>query len=104
MTLSWNVQAPTGCGALAVTSTTLRRHAPAAALVDPIASRSYALRISFGGASRSLATSWATVQLLTDASGRPTVTLTANNQVPLLIQAVNTGARGSSSRTTSSST
>ncbi len=30
------------------------------------------------------------MQLLTDASGRPTVTLTANNQVPLLIQAVTT--------------
>ena len=90
VTLSWNVQAPTGCGALAVTVDHLAAGRSGSRAVDPIATRSYALRISYGGASRSLSTAWATVQLLTDASGRPTVTLTANHQVPLLIQAVTT--------------
>ncbi len=90
VTLSWNVQAPVGCGALSVTVDYLSASRSGSRAVDPIATRSYGLRVAFGGAARTIATAVATVQLLTDSNGRPTVTLTANNQVPLLLQAITT--------------
>ncbi len=90
VTLSWTVQAPAGCGALSVTVDHLAASRSGSRAVDPIATRSYGLRVAFGGAARTIATAVATVQLLTDSNGRPTVTLTGNHQVPLLVQALAT--------------
>lgn len=90
VTLSWSVQAPAGCGALRVTVDSLSAGRSGTRVVDPIATRSYQLRVGFGGGSRQLASKVAAVQLPTGPTGHPTVTLTRNDQAPLLVQALAT--------------
>ena len=90
VTLSWSVLAPSGCDALTVTVDHLAAGRSGQRVVDPIATRSYALYVAFGGASQRRASAQAVVELVKDATGRPTVTLTGNHQVPLLIQAITT--------------
>lgn len=105
-TLTWSVQAPSGCSALAVTVHGLSEGRSGSRTVSGIDNSSsvhppvseqpellphlrtkYSLRVTFAGARRTLADVDVTVYLPMGVDGRYAVTITENHQVPLLVLA-----------------
>ena len=83
-TVQWNVQAPSGCGLLALWLDATPVAHTGSFTVQPMATASFTLRATIPNASRTLARVWITVVLPS------TVTINANNQAPLLVQALGT--------------
>jgi VCBS repeat protein/parallel beta helix pectate lyase-like protein len=89
-TVHWAVHAPAGCAGMTQSITT---RGPVASngsfFIQPISNVSYILNASFHGGSRELARTAVTVDLPQEG-GRPAVTITANDQQALLVQALGT--------------
>jgi hypothetical protein len=88
VTVRWSVQAPSGCS---ITQTLNTQPVARSGITtfQPMANASYVLRARSFGVSRILASVSVTVELPV-INGWPTVTINANDQVPLFVQALST--------------
>jgi hypothetical protein len=89
VTVRWSVQVPYNCTTVAQTLNSQSVPRSGSITVYPPANASYVLRARFSGATRILASAAVAVGLPV-VNGRPTVTITSNDQAPLFVQALGT--------------